>query len=843
MKRNLLLLFAVFSQWFAPSLFGDSLFADEVSRLRQIELFESEIRPVLVAKCIQCHGAKKQEGGLRLDSAEALKGGGESGEALVAGAPQASLLIEALKYESFEMPPNGQLAEQTIARFEQWIAEGATWPENTKQLREESGAIADEDRHWWAFQPVIKQTPPQLHLEQWPRNDIDRFVLGGLEAIGMTPAPQADRLVLVRRLYFDLLGLPPTPEEITHFVNDGSTDAWERLIQQLLDDPRYGEHWARHWLDLVRYSESDGWNQDAYRADIWRYRDYVVDAFNSDKPYPEFVREQLAGDELSASDVDGGDPQLRIAAGFLRLGIYEYNQRDARGLWNDIMNEMTDVTGDVFLGLSMACARCHDHKFDPLPQRDYFKLRAFFEPLIWRDDIDGATDEQRRAYQLQLLKWEQATASIRQQIEQIVAPYNSRKWKSTADKFPLDIQACFNTPAELRSSLDEQMAYLVSRQFLEEGGGPLKSIKKEEQAQLDRLQAQLAAWDELKPVALPSIMTVSNHRGSLSPTTLPDDPDQTPIDPGFLTVMSTVPLPEYRDARNQPHSPPAKFVSTTVGHQDDRLERRTQLADWIGDPRNPLTTRVIVNRIWQQHFGQGLVATANDFGRLGAQPSHPELLDWLAATFVEQGWSFKELHKQILLSATWQQSTHHPQSDRYELLDPDEKLLWRSRVRRLQAEQMRDAMLVASGELQPIVGGASVDEATPRRGLYVKSFRNNLDTFLHSFDMANGLKSVAVRDATTTPLQALLLFNGEYALARARSMAKRLSQTEDQDASELLQSAFLWTWGRSPSDDELSRGLQFIGAAPDQSSLAINSERLVDFCHVLLNSNEFLYLQ
>ncbi len=839
-------------------------FATEDENLRRAAFFEAEIRPVLVAKCIQCHGVKKQEGGLRLDSAQALKSGGDTGPALDAELPAASLLIEALKYEGLEMPPTGQLSKRTIAKFERWVADGAVWPEHVAELREESGVIAAEDRQWWAFQPVVKQTPPTVGMANWPQNEIDHFVLARLEAENMVPAAKADSSVLVRRLYYDLLGVPPTPDEIDRFVNELSAEqsagviipnatfnsqpAWERLIDRLLDDPRYGEHWARHWLDLVRYSESDGWNQDAYRPEIWRYRDYVVDAFNSDKPYPDFVREQLAGDEM-----DGDHPQARIAAGFLRLGIYEYNQRDARGHWNDIMNEMTDVACDVFLGLSMACARCHDHKFDPLPQRDYFKLRAFFEPVIWRDDIDGASEQQRREYQLQLAKWEQATVDIRQQIEQITEPYHTKKWDSTVDKFPLDIQACFRKPSDQRTSWDEQMTYLVSRQFLDEGGGPLKSAKKEDLARLEQLETQLAAWDELKPPPLPMIMTVTNHQGVFSPTTLPDNGDQSNIEPGFLAVMSDIPLPNYQ-AADRPSSShlSVSFVSTATAERGQfantndawpRLKRRTQLAEWIGNARNPLTTRVIVNRVWQQHFGQGIVATSNDLGRLGTSPSHPELLDWLAATFVEQGWSIKKLHKQILLSATWQQSSQHPRSAEFELRDPGEKLLWRNRIRRLQAEQLRDAMLVASGEMKTVIGGKSVDEQEPRRALYIKSFRNNQDTFLHSFDMANGLKSVSQRDATTTPTQSLLLFNGKYGLERAQKMAKRIRQDEQQTASEILHEAFLSTWGRRPSASELESGLKFVGAQAELESEHVNLERLTDFCHVLLNSNQFLYVE
>ncbi|MCA9158489.1 MAG: DUF1549 domain-containing protein, partial [Planctomycetales bacterium] len=403
--------------------------------------FESKVRPVLVEHCIECHGANKQEGGLRLDSAESLQVGGDSGPALIAGEPSKSLLLEALKYESFEMPPSGPLTERTVEQFETWIAEGALWPEDSPLLRAATESISPEDRQWWAFQPLVRPDLPSVANDSWAANAIDTFVLARMESAQLTPAPRGEVHVLVRRLYFDLLGMPPTPEELDEAcralnvaTDDPSSQdtAWGLLVDRLLDDPRYGEHWARHWLDLVRYSESDGWNLDAYRPEIWRYRDYVVNAFNSDKPYPDFVREQLAGDEI-----DADNPDYLVAAGFLRLGIYEYNQRDARAHWNDIMNEITDVTGDVFLGMSLACARCHDHKFDPLPQRDYFQLRAFFEPLIWRDDLVAATAKQRTQYEQQWGKWQAATAAVQSQIDALLNPYYERKWQSTVEKFPL----------------------------------------------------------------------------------------------------------------------------------------------------------------------------------------------------------------------------------------------------------------------------------------------------------------------------------------------------------------------------------------------------------------------
>ncbi len=664
---------------------------------------------------------------------------------------------------------------------------------------------------WWAFRPRSSVTPPALendHSQTRARNGIDQFVFHRLAQQNLSPAPSADKPTRLRRLYYDLIGLPPTPGEMDAFLQDEAPDAWERQIDVLLEDPRYGEHWATLWLDLVRYSESDGWNQDAYRPHIWRYRDYVVKAFNEDKPYTDFVREQLAGDEMP-----GGHPDHLEAAGFLRLGIFEYNQRDARGHWNDIMNEMTDTVGDVFLGLSMACARCHDHKFDDISQRDYFRLRAFFEPIIWRDDLKAATLAEKAAYADQLAVWNEATEEIRGEIDALVKPYHDRKWKTTVEKFPLDIQACFLKPEHERNSWEHQMAYLVSRQFLEEGGGPLKNISQEDQVQHEALKKKLAAFDHLKPKALPPVMTVKTFAGPSTPTTIPGDKGKTAVSPGFLTALS-------------PHAEPAT----------DATQLRTTLAAWITDPDNPLTTRVIVNRIWQRHFGRGLVSTPNNFGHKGSRPSHPELLDWLTERFIEDGWRFKQLHRLILTSATWQQASDHPESSNYKKHDPENTLLWSAPVRRLRAESIRDSMLHLSGELQSKLGGPSVDAEVPRRSLYVKRFRNDNETFLHAFDMTSGLKSMAQRNSTTTPTQSLTMFNSRYTLERAEVWADRLCAQHAATPS-LLHQAMRSAWGRPPSPAELDDALQFVGQDPQTSR-----QRVADFCHVLLNSNEFLYV-
>jgi len=679
----------------------------------------------------------------------------------------------------------------------------------------EDGAVPDHA--WWSFQPLVKPTVTMLPGDNWSANPIDRFAYARMQENAVAPAPRATESELVRRVYFDLVGMPPTPEEFDAYMNDTSPDAWSLLIDRLLADPRYGEHWARFWLDLVRYAESDGWNKDSYRPNIWRYRDYVVNAFNSDKPYPDFVREQLAGDEIGEDN-----PDHLVATGFLRLGIYEYNQRDASPHWNDIMNEMTDVTGDVFLGLSMSCSRCHDHKFDPIPKTDYFGLQAFLEPVIWRDDMPGASDEENAAWQDQQVVWEAATAEIRAEIEALTASYKKKKWDATVDKFPLDIQACFNKPVEERTSREHQLAYLVERQFYEEGVPWQKSLSKEDKPKHEEMLTRLAAFDDIKPKPLPAVMSVKDFSGVIAPTVLPDDRDEIPIAPRFPSALSTT----------------VEDTLPAMPDLPDSSGRRTALAEWIGRPDNPLTTRLIVNRIWQQHFGQGIVSSSNDFGHLGQPPTHPKLLDWLATTFVEKGWSMKELHKQILTSSLWQQSSKHPRETEYRAIDPGETLLWRTKVRRLMAEQVRDAMLAVSGELDTKIGGPSVKTDVPRRGLYVRRMRNSPDPLLHAFDTANGLTSIPKRNETTTPIQALLMLNGDFALHRAQQLADRISAVETTTPTNALSHAFVRTWGRKPSDTELSRAVEFV--VNDDG--VFEEDRLVDFCHVLFNSNEFLYV-
>ncbi len=432
----------------------------------QLKFFEEQVRPLLVEHCQRCHGDQKQKGHLRLDSLASILKGGDGGPAVEPGKPDESLLVEAINYDGLEMPPTGKLDDAQVAVLTRWVAMGAPWPAADRDRpRQATGAakITDSDRAFWAFRPLSAPAAPVADRDSWSRNPVDRFVFEKLREQGLAPAPEADRRTLIRRASFDLLGLPPSPEEVEAFLADPSPTAYEALIDRMLARPEYGQRWARHWLDLVRYAESDGFRADAYRPDAWRYRDYVVRALNDDKPYDRFVAEQLAGDEIAPDD-----PEMRVATGFLRLTPYEHNQRDVRGQWSDLLNDLTDVAGEVFLGLGIGCARCHDHKFDPILRDDYYRLRAFFAPIQPRDDLPLATPEEQSGYREELARWEAETAAIRDEIAAIERPVRDAVAKGALDKFPEDIQAVLRKPEAERSPLERQLAGLAYLQVIEE---------------------------------------------------------------------------------------------------------------------------------------------------------------------------------------------------------------------------------------------------------------------------------------------------------------------------------------------------------------------------------------
>jgi mono/diheme cytochrome c family protein len=786
-----------------------------------LAFYEQTVKPILAGACFECHSheAKKFKGGLALDSSAAILKGGDTEPAVVPGDLEKSLLIKAVRYTDpdLQMPPkNKKLGSDQIAALEKWVKLGAPMPEATGEKQTvRRGKITDEDRQWWAFVPVRKSTPPAVGaLQAGVKNPIDQFIRAKLAANQLTPAPETDRVTLARRVFFDLTGLPPTPFELDQFLADKTADAYEKLVDRLLASPRYGEKWARHWLDLVRYAESDGYRADGYRQYAWRFRDYVVKSLNEDKPYNQFVTEQLAGDEMYFNaKPETRNPELLVATGYFRAGIYEYNNRDVRGQWQRIIEDITDTSADVFLGVGLQCARCHDHKFDPLLQKDYYRFQAFFTPLLPREDLTLATPAERVAYEAKLAKWETATADIRAEIESLLAPARKSTEKSSIEMFVEDIRADILKPVAQRTPYEHQIAELAYRQVANEFTKLDTKLKGEAKERVIVLRKQLTAFDHLKPAPLTPNYGATDVGPIAPPTLLPKGREKQPVEPGYLSVLDEQPAT-------------VKPLANSTG-------RRSELARWLTSPENPLTARVMVNRLWQGHFGRGLAANASDFGKLGEQPSHPELLDWLAATFVEKGWSLKAMHRLMVTSATYRQASVQsapvtkvaslnaelPKAEisRARQLDPENKLLWAFPIRRLEAEQIRDAILAVTGELKlEPAGGPSTDQLTPRRSIYSKWLRNAPDPLLNVFDLAEPFQSVAQRNVTTTPPQALLLLNSQMMLRHARSFAKRLEEEHPSSDEDMVNAAYRLAFSREPKTAERTAALQFLNSQKER---------------------------
>ena len=781
-----------------------------------LEFYQQTVKPSLAGACFECHSheAKKFKGGLALDSAAAILKGGDTGPAVVPGDVEKSLLIKAIRYTDadLQMPPkNKKLGSDQIAALEKWVKLGAPMPDSGAKLAVR-GKITEQDRQWWAFVPVRKPVVPAVSGQRSTvSNPIDAFILQRLQAEKLSPSPTADRTTLARRVHFDLTGLPPTPFELDQFLADKSADAYEKLVDRLLASPRYGEKWARHWLDLVRYAESDGYKADDYRQHAWRYRDYVVKSLNADKPYSQFITEQLAGDELySNSKPETQNPEHLVATGYFRAGIYEYNNRDVRGQWQRILEDITDTSADVFLGVGLQCARCHDHKFDPLLQKDYYRFQTFFAPLLPREDLVVALPAERAAHDEKLAKWEAATTDIRAEIEKLLAQAKKNTIAGALEKFIEDIRVDMSKPVAERTPYEHQIAELAYRQVTYEFDKLDAKLKGEPKERLIALRKKLTEFDSLKPAALPPFFGATDVGPVAPPTILAKGKNKEAIAPGYLSVLD-------------PKDVQVAALPNSTG-------RRSELARWLTAPENPLTARVMVNRLWQGHFGRGLAANASDFGKLGEKPSHPELLDWLAATFVESGWSLKAMHRLMVTSATYRQSsdvgadvrrltsTSEPNARNSQSLltsaptiDPENRLLWRFSARRLEAEQIRDAVLAATGELKlEPAGGPGTDQLTPRRSIYSKWLRNAPNPLLNVFDLAEPFQSVAQRNVTTTPPQALLLLNSQMMLRHSRAFAKRLEEEHPSSDEEMVNAAYRLAFSREPRAIERTAAVQFL---------------------------------
>jgi hypothetical protein len=557
----------------------------------------------------------------------------------------------------------------------------------------------------------------------------------------------------------------------------------------------------------------------------------VVRSFNTGKPYDRFLTEQLAGDEL-----DPDDRELRVATGFLRLGTYEYNQRDVRGQWADILNDITDTTGEVFLGLGIGCARCHDHKFDPISQKDYYRLQAFFAPLLFRDDLTLARSQEWADYQTRRAAWERTAAGVLRELAAIEDPYRKRGGATALAKFPEEIQAILRKPEKERTPLERQLGVLAYRQVKFEHDQVPALLKGQSKTRWQELKKELGRFDSILADVPVPVLTATDVGLVSPPTSIAGDRKKEVIEPGYLSVLDSAPA----------QIAPSKAAPQSTG-------RRLALARWLCRPDNPLSARVIVNRVWQYHFGRGLAATSSDFGRLGEPPSHPELLDWLASEFLEGGWRLKPLHRLIVLSATYRQASKRSAHDLAvaRRIDPANRLLWKRSVDRLDAEEIRDAMLATSGEIEPVIGGPSVPVTAPRRTVDCRVVRNLPDALLDAFDAPDGSSTAPRRIATVTATQALLLINGGWTLARARAFAGHLERLEpaSADNQERVALAYRLAFGRQPEPDELAQAVAFLDrqahltqSPARRANETIDQTALVDFCHVLLNSNEFLYI-
>jgi hypothetical protein len=739
--------------------------------------FAAQIQPILVQNCLKCHSGDTPKGGLRLDSRRAaLKGGDTNTKVLVPGKASLSDLIKRVRSseDDEKMPPKGpRLPAGQIALLEEWINAGADWPADIAFVAPAAPgrAITPEQRAYWAFQPVRKPELP--NVRHAVRNPIDAFILDRLEREGLEPAPEASKLDLVRRVTYDLTGLPPTPQEIDAYLADAAPDAYEKLVDRLLASPRYGERWAQHWLDVVRFGESEGFEYDTPVGNLWRFRDYVIDSLNADKPYDRFVREQVAGDEI--------DPQSReslIAAGFHRLGAVRRNagNQEVSSSRNEVLTDRTDIIGAAFLGITLGCCRCHDHKFDPLLQKDYYRLQAFL----------AATEEQNLS---------------------LATPEEDAAYK------------------EKTAHLQDQIVPLKKR---------LKTAQGQERIELE---AQIDHLEDQKPAAPPAINTV---RDLSEPTKIHVlrrgewDKKGDPVGMRFPTVLIR------DDVQELPLTTP---------------KPRVELATWITNPAHPLTARVLVNRLWAHHFGAGLVKTPNDFGLNGGKPSHPELLDWLATAFLENGTRLKPLHKLILLSATYRQAWRTPETAKAQTKDPDNRWLWRFERRRLTAEELRDSMLAVSGRLNPKMGGPSVfvpvdpelvsalykpaqwavtkdPEEHHRRTIYLVAKRNLRLPSMEVFDQPTLNSSCGRRECSTHAPQALELLNGSMSNPLAAAFAARLVREADAAPAAQVALAFRLAAGRPPTADEQHLGEEFLKEHP-----------LKEFALALFNLNAFLYVQ
>lgn len=781
-----------------------------------IEFFESRIRPVLANECYECHSAEagKSKGGLLLDSRHAVRTGGDSGPAVFPGSPGESLLLTAINHDDpdLEMPPKkAKLSDRVIADFRDWIAKGAVDPRESQLAGSTFSEVEMEQRkQHWSYQPITKPESPKTKSD-WAQTEIDRFVLAKLEENQLTPSPNADPVTLLRRLHFDLTGLPPSPEEVAAF----KLEDLESVVDELLNSKDFGAKWARHWLDVARFAESNGRESNIIYPYAWRYRDYVIDALNADIPYDRFLTEQIAGDLLPA-DSEAERARLLIATGFLAVGAKGLNEQNKAQFAADVVDEQIDATTRAVLGSSIACARCHDHKSDPFTMTDYYGLAGIFKStrthfgtyidsennnggtLIQLPDLPGQLISHKGVRKDKVDKWKAELAELKRQEEEGKA--KAEKAKSEG----VDMRDQFN------DMLREALRIYWTR---------------------GRLNGQLAQYDD-EGNPLPLCMGVEEKESMVN-------------SPTYERGEIAHPGPEV------PRGIPDTFSLKLEIPEDE--SGRLQFAEWITSADNPLTARVMANRVWQHLLGTGLVRTVDNFGPTGEAPTHPELLDYLATRFQEQGWSVKELIREIVLSHTYRQSSQY-RADAYQT-DPDNRLLWRANQRRLDAEAIRDAMLQVAGNLDTsrrpgslVADMRSVSvsmvgfqkdlpedlDGSNYRSVYLPVLRDNLPDVLYLFDFAEPSLVTGSRDETNVPLQALYMMNSEFIHTQAESLAQRLI-AEDSTSEGRIQLAYQLCFNRNPDPAEADLIQGFFAETPDADEL----HQWTLFCQSLLASAEF----
>jgi hypothetical protein len=950
------------------------LFAAEPTP-KQLEFFEQQVRPLLVKRCYECHSADAgtAEGGLRLDSRDGWETGGDSGPAIEAGNVAGSLLVTAVRYDGLEMPPDGRLPTDEIAILEKWVEMGAPDPRTGAAMdaARPQSIDFDEARQFWSFQPPRRHAVPAVARHEWPHNDIDRFVLAKIEAVGLAPTVDADARTWLRRVTFDLTGLPPTPEELDAFLNDDSDDARSRVVDRLLASSAFGEHWGRHWLDVARYADTNGGDFNATFKSAWRYRDYVIAALNADKPFDEFVREQLAGDLLEWESDEERAEQL-IATGFLMVGCKMLSERDKEKFRMDVVDEQIDTVGRAFLGLTLGCARCHDHKFDPLPTADYYALAGIFQSTesfrgesqkyvsTWKEvelpvpsEVKAALKEyqqQTRRLQASIAGLEAEQKSLGDRLKTldpgtggIIVDDTQAKlvgnWKKSTYSSNYfgegyihnDQQGVGEKSATFTPTLPHAGEYEVRFAFAGSGGRAtnvpivVRHAKGEERltvdqtkpAPIDQLWLSLGKFPFEKGTAGSVTVETTDTNGyvladamQFLPTDQPAETKptagekaaiarlrdqsadvaaqleaaqqylkehQAAAPPPIPTCMAVREMEQIADAavriRGEVHREgeiiPRGFLTVLAKDQPPQLSDtsqsgRLELADWITSADNPLTARVIVNRVWQHLFGRGIVPTVDNFGHLGQPPTHPELLDTLAVEIVDDGWSLKRLIRRLVLSRTYGLSslphTTAGENDAppvtVEHPDPANDLLTHARRRRLPAESIRDGLLAVSGQLDREAGGSSVEplaylaiatsgkksadlkiDENRRRSVYLPMVRNDLPEVLRLFDIADPELVTGRRPVTNVPAQALYLMNSPFVATAASETAARIvdSTTDDQ---QRLDRTYALLLSRMPTQAERERALHFLTADGEQSTTQAWSQ----FVHILLASTEFRML-